>query len=90
VTITHPHHPFRGQRLAIVWIRGGVNPAVVVRLPDGSHAAVAREATDYAADPSASLSPAVAAPLLDLGGLRRMAQFLAHLRQQRRSPDLTS
>jgi len=90
VTITHPHHPCRGQRLPVVCFRSGANPAVIVRLPDGSHAAVALDATDYAADPSASLSPASAVPLLDLDGLRRLAQFLAHLRQQGRFPDSAS
>ena len=90
MTITHPHHPSRGQRLPIVCIRRGANPAVIVRLPDGSHAAVALDATDCAGGPSASLSSAPAAPLLDLDGLRRLAQFLAHLRQQGRFPDSAS
>jgi Family of unknown function (DUF5372) len=88
--MTHPHHPLRGQRLPVVCLRGGANPAVIVRLPDGSHAAVALDATDYATDPSASRSSASAAPLLDLDGLRRLAQFLTHLRQQGRSPDPAS
>jgi hypothetical protein len=87
VTITHPHHPFRGQRLPVLCLRGGANPAVIVRLPDASHAAVALDATDYAAAPSASPSPVSVAPLLALDGLRRMVQFLAHLRPQGRLPD---
>jgi hypothetical protein len=90
VTITHPHHPFRGQRLPVMGLRGGANPAVIVRLPDGSHAAVALDATDYAAELSATLSPVSVTPLLDLDGLRRMTQFLAHLRQQGRFPDSAS
>ena len=90
MTITHPHHPFRGQRLPVVYLRGGANPTVIVRLPDGSHAAIALDATDYAADPSIPLSPVSVAPLLDLDGLRRLAQFLAHLRQQGRFPDAAS
>ncbi len=87
MTITHPHHPFRGQRLPVVCVRHGVNPAVIVRLPDGSHAAVAFDATDYATEPAGSLSSVAPAPLLALDGLRRMAQFLAHLREQGRFPD---
>jgi len=40
VTITHPHHPLRGQQLPIVGIRHGASPDVIVRLPDGSHGAI--------------------------------------------------
>src|SRR5262249_38679679 len=85
VTITHPHHPLRGQQLPIVCVRHGVSPDVIVRLPDGSHAAVALSATDYAAGPSASLSPC--SQRLDLRGLRQMAQLIDGLRQPGRFPD---
>jgi hypothetical protein len=57
-----------------------------VRLPDGSHAAVALSATDYAADPLAALSPVAAPHLLDLQGLRQLAQFIDERRQQGRLP----
>jgi hypothetical protein len=85
VTITHPHHPLCGQQLPIVCVRHGESPDVIVRLPDGSHAAVALSATDHAADSSASLPPA--SHLLDLQGLRQMAQLINSLRQQGRLPD---
>jgi Family of unknown function (DUF5372) len=85
VTITHPHHPLCGQQLPVVRVRHGENPDVIVRLPDGSHAAVALSATAYAADSSASFPPA--SHLLDLEGLRQMAQFINGLRQQGRLPD---
>jgi hypothetical protein len=39
VTITHPYHPLRGQQLPVVCFRHGESPDVIVRLPDGSHAA---------------------------------------------------
>jgi hypothetical protein len=84
VTITHPHHPLRGQQLPVVCVRHGESPDVIVRLADGSHAAIALSATDYASS-SASLSPA--SHLLDLQGLRQMAQFINGLRQQGRLPD---
>jgi hypothetical protein len=84
VTITHPHHPLRGQRLPIVCVRHGESPDIIVRLPDGSHAAVAFSATDYAPASSASLSPS--SQLLDLSGLRQMAQLIDSLRQQGRFP----
>jgi DNA anti-recombination protein RmuC len=87
VTITHPHHPLRGQQLPVVCVRRGESPDVIVRLPDGSHAAVALSATDYVIDSSASLPPVRASHLLDLQGLRQMAQFIDGLRRQGRFPE---
>lgn len=83
MTITHPHHPLRGQQLAVVCVRRGANPDVIVQLPDGSHAAVALAATDWAADFSAT-PPTQVAHLLDLNGLRQMAHLIAVARQQGR------
>jgi hypothetical protein len=83
----HPHHPLRGQLLPIVCVRHGEKPDVIVRLPDDSHAAEALSATDYADDPSAGQAPTAAGHLLDLRGLRQMAQLLDTLRRQGRLPD---
>jgi hypothetical protein len=87
VTITHPHHPLCGEQLPVVCVRRGERPDVIVRFPDGSHAAVALDATDYAIVSSASPPPILASHLLDLQGLRQMAQFIDNLRQQGRFPD---
>jgi uncharacterized protein DUF5372 len=87
VTITHPHHPLCGQQLPVVCVRHGERPDVIVRLPDGSHAAVALSATDAATDPAAGVPPVVTAHLLDLQGLRQMAQFIDGLRRSGRFPD---
>ena len=87
MTITHPHHPLRGQQLPVVCVRHGESPDVIVRLPDGSHAAVALSATDYAADPLAALSPVAASHLLDLKGLRQLAQLIDERRRQGRFPN---
>jgi Family of unknown function (DUF5372) len=87
VTITHPHHPLRGQQLPIVCVRHGESPDIIVHLPDGSHAAVALSATDYASNSSASHPPAQALHLLDLKGLRQLAQFIDDLRRQGRVTD---
>jgi len=84
VTITHPHHPLRGQQLPIVYIRRGEKPDAIVRLPDGSHAAVALSATDCTADPLAALPPVAAAHVLDLRGLRQLAQLVDGLRRPER------
>lgn len=84
MTITHPHHPLHGQRVQIIRIRRGVDPDLVVRLPDGAHAAIAMSCTDYASSPV--LEVASGSPhLLALDGLRQAAQFIEHLRQRGRS-----
>jgi hypothetical protein len=83
VTIIHPHHPLRGQRCAVVRVRRGSQPDVILRLPDGSRAAIALSWTDYdnGAPPE---QPSAELPLLDLNGLRQAAQLIAHLRQEGR------
>lgn len=80
MTVTHPHHPLYGQRLAVVRLRKGAQPDLVVCLPDGHHAAIAMHLTDYAGAPAApsSLDPL---PLLDLDGLRQIVQLLERLRK---------
>src|SRR5437762_1066393 len=75
VTITHPHHPLRGQRVEIVRLRRGIDPDLIVRLPDGRHAAIAMSSTDYLSSPE-DLPRATAEHLLDLGGLRSVLQLL--------------
>jgi hypothetical protein len=82
VTITHPHHPLCGQQLPVLRLRRGAHPDVIVLLPDGTHAAVALELTDYVANPDLSSPPLSTASLLDLDGLRRAAQLIAQLRQE--------
>src|SRR3954451_16054158 len=75
VTITHPHHPLRGQRVEIVRLRRGVDPDLIVRFPDGRHAAIALSGTDYLSPPEAD-SPPGPVHLLDLHGLRQILQVL--------------
>jgi hypothetical protein len=78
VTITHPHHPLRGQRVEIVRIRRGSDPDLIVVLPDGRHTAIALSSTDYNSSPT--IPPSVAAEhVLDLDGLRRVIQLLDRL-----------
>jgi Family of unknown function (DUF5372) len=80
VTVTHPHHPLRGQRVEIVRIRRGNDPDLIVVAPDGRHTAIALSSTDYAATPE--IPPTVAAEhLLSLDGLRRVVQLLDRLAQ---------
>ena len=84
VTVTHPHHPLYGQRVAVIRVRRGVDPDLIVRLPDGFHGAIAASWTDYAggahlpvAGPEES---SIAPPLLDPVGLARIAEFVARRR----------
>ena len=86
VTITHPHHPFRGQRCAVIRVRRGTQPDVIVRLPDGSRAAVALSWTDYG-NPILSEPTRDSLPLLDLNGLRDAARLIAQLRHDGRVPN---
>ncbi len=56
-----------------------------MRLPDGTHSAVAMSLTDYAATPAAE-RPVAAAHLLELDGLRQVVQLLDRLRAEGRLP----
>jgi len=87
VTITHPHHPLHGQRCEIVRIRRGVDPDVVLRLADGSHAAMAMRWTDSGETQGLPVAPRrPARPQVDLQGLRQIVPLLAQLRQEDRCP----
>jgi hypothetical protein len=76
----------RGQRVEIIRVRRGFDPDLVIRLPDGSHAAIAASSTDYAAAPTSEIQSENPTPLLDLDGLRQIARLFARLREQGRFP----
>jgi Family of unknown function (DUF5372) len=80
VTITHPHHPLSGQKVALIRLRRGSTPDLIVRLADGTHAAIAVGLTDYGGAPGESTEPR-SSSLLDLEGLRELARLIAELRQ---------
>lgn len=87
VTITHPHHPLHGQRCEVVRIRRGVDPDLILRLPDGTHAAIVMSWTD--SGEGQALSAAQSGPdlpLLDLQGLRQLLHLVDQLRQEDRFP----
>jgi hypothetical protein len=85
VTITHPHHPLAGQQVEVIRIRRGPDPDLIVRLPDGTHAAIAMSWTDDVTAPPCEL-PLSAVPLLELGGLRQVVHCLDRLQAERRGP----
>jgi Family of unknown function (DUF5372) len=81
VTIIHPHHPLRGQRCEVLRLRRGANPDIILRLPDGSRAAIALSWTDDG-NVAAHERPDAEFQLLDLNGLRQAAQLIEHMRQE--------
>src|SRR2546421_1848961 len=87
VTITHPHHPLWGQRCEVVFIRRGVDPDLILRLADGTHAAIAMSWTDSGEGQAFSATQSKRdLPRLDLQGLRQILQFFDQLRQEDRFP----
>ena len=87
MTITHPHHPLWGQRCEVVFIRRGVDPDLILRLADGTHAAIAMSWTDSGEGQALSAAQSGSdLPLLDLQGLRQILHFLDRLRQEDRFP----
>jgi len=87
VTITHPHHPLCGQRCEVVHIRRGVDPDLILRLSDGTHAAIAMRWTNAGQTqelPTAQSKTEL--PRLDLQGLRQIVHLLDQLRQEERFP----
>jgi hypothetical protein len=89
VTITHPHHPLRGQQVTLIRIRQGVDPDLIVQLEDGTHAALAMSSTDYAGAPMAT-PPGDTTPLLALAGLRHAVRLIERCRRRRVTPPATS
>jgi Family of unknown function (DUF5372) len=87
VTVTHPYHPLFGQQVAVIRVRRGVDPDLIIRLPDGYHGAIAASWTDYAGATCAAPSDLVAPPLLDPTGLLRIADLLLRWRARERPAD---
>jgi hypothetical protein len=75
VTITHPYHPLNGQQVEVVRVRRGLDPDLIVRLPDGRHAAVAMSMTNHAGSTETEWLDG-RLHLLDLNGLRQIVSFL--------------
>jgi hypothetical protein len=57
VTIPHPHHPLCGQQCEVVYIRRGVDPDLILRLADSTHAAMAMSWTDSGQPQKLSTTP---------------------------------
>jgi hypothetical protein len=81
VTVIQPYHPLYGQQVEVIRLRQGKDPDLIVRLPDGFHAAIAMSLTDYAAPATNITQSSVSPPLLDFFGLCQAARFIEQLRQ---------
>jgi hypothetical protein len=84
VTIIHPHHPLKGQKLELIRVLREPNSRLIVKLPDGASTHLERDWTDYA-----QLSGAVALPdsthLLQIEGLRELIKMVDQTRSRRSS-----
>lgn len=67
----------------MIRIRRGADPDLIVKLPNGLHAAIAMSWTSYAAPSNLDPSPPVI-PLLDFNGLRQVAQIIDQIRHAER------
>lgn len=65
----------------MIRIRRGADPDLIVRLPDGRHAAIAMSWTDYAL-PAGCQPPPTLEHLLDFQGLCQAAQLIERIRQR--------
>lgn len=73
--IIHPYHPRCGEAVEIQRvIRNGIDPDLIIRLPDGLYAAIAASWTDY--NGTSAEPPPADPPLLDPVGLRRLADLV--------------
>lgn len=88
--MVHPQHPLYGHRVAVVRRRRTADdhePDLIIRLPDGQHAAIAQSLTtpdQEGLSPSQAVPLPVTAPvpLLAPDGVRRLAHLVATYRDQ--------
>jgi hypothetical protein len=71
-----------------VGFRRGEDPDLILRLPDGTHAAIALSLTHAAGPPPQASAPGPL-PLLAIEGLRQAAELIAQWRQSSRLPSPT-
>jgi len=81
VTVTHPHHPLYQQKVAVIRIRRGLDPDLIIRCPDGFHGAISASWTDYSFNPEFELMPEPP-PLLNITGLFDMVNLIDQIRQR--------
>ncbi len=66
--------------------RGGADPDLLVQLSDGRHVVIAMSWTDYATADDEETQFTSAPPLLDMDGLRQVAQLIKQIGEEGRAP----
>ena len=81
VTIIHPYHPLRGQKLELVKVPRKANSKLTVRHPEGRSFHIPRDWTDLEAQQS---EPPVVPPdrFLDINGLCTLAKIIGSIKAQ--------
>ncbi len=85
VIVTHPFHPLRGEKLALVHRPRKPHSRLKVRGPEGKTFYIPRDWTDYEAQQG---RPPQAAPdrLLDIRGLRAVAAVISSIKAESSLP----
>lgn len=81
VTVTHPFHPLRGQKLELVKVPRKANSKLTVRHPEGRAFRIPRDWTDLETQQA---KPSQAPPdrLLDINGLCTLAKIISNIKAQ--------
>jgi Family of unknown function (DUF5372) len=86
VTVTHPFHPLRGQKLELVHVPRKANSKLSVRHPEGRCFRIPRDWTDFEIQQDEQ-SPAPLDRLLDINGLRAVAGIISNLKTEIPPPE---
>lgn len=81
ITVTHPHHPLRGQQLELVRVLQGVDSKLFVRHPEGRCFRIPRDWTDFE-DRQAAHPVAPPERLLDISGLREVTVIISSIQNE--------
>jgi hypothetical protein len=81
VTITHPFHPLRGQKLELAHVPRKANSKLSVRHPEGRCFSIPREWTDFEAQQD-DQAPAPPDRPLDIKGLLEIAGIIGSIKTE--------
>jgi hypothetical protein len=80
ITITHPHHPYRGQQARVVRVKGGTHLDLLIRFEDGHRRSINAEWTDYWE--KVGVHRPTVTHLFDAERARKFAEMVGRLRRQ--------
>lgn len=87
VTVTHPSHPFYGQKLENAFENSKEN-TVLVRLPDNSKMFIDRRFTDLVTSPD-DVTPETAKCVSIVKGIREMAEIVERIMERENKSSTT-